>query len=148
MGLIEALGVGPIALDTAPFIYFIEKHPKYRPIVRPLFQRIDAQEIQAVTSAIALLEVLVVPYRSGNSALAARYEKLLTRSRGLRMFELSLPLLRAAAGIRAATALKAPDALQMAAAVSAGCTVLLTNDNRWPRRLGGIRILQLDHYLT
>lgn len=148
MGLIDALGSGPVAIDTAPFVYFIEKHPKYLPILKPLFQKIDAQQVGAVTSAISLIEVLVVPYRSHDSALAARYEKLLTRSRGLRLFELSLPLLRAAAKIRASTGLKTPDALQIAAAVSGGCTAVLTNDDRWPSDMGGLRILQLDRHLA
>jgi hypothetical protein len=38
------------------------------------------------TSALTLLEVMVVPYRAGNTALAERYEHLLMRSRAdLRM---------------------------------------------------------------
>lgn len=32
MGLIEDVGGGPVALDTAPFIYFIEEHPRYLPV--------------------------------------------------------------------------------------------------------------------
>ncbi len=42
MGLIEELGSGPVALDTAIFIYFIEEHPIYLPLLEPVFQAIDA----------------------------------------------------------------------------------------------------------
>lgn len=146
MGLTEDLGAGPVAFDTAPVIYFIEEHPRYLPVVRPVFQAIDAGDLEGVTSALTLLEVLVVPYRAKDAALASRYETILTRSRGLRLIDLSLPQLRAAAQLRAATGMKTPDALQVTAALSAGCTALLTNDDRWPASVGGLRILRIDAY--
>lgn len=146
MGLTEDLGAGPVALDTAPVIYFIEEHPRYLPVVRPVFQAMDAGGLQGVTSALTLLEVLVVPYRANDTALGARYETILTRSRGLRLIDLSLPQLRAAAQLRAATGMKTPDALQVTAALSARCTALLTNDDRWPDRVGDLRILRIDAY--
>ncbi|MDP3028827.1 MAG: hypothetical protein Q8O04_04925, partial [Deltaproteobacteria bacterium] len=54
----------------APFIYFIEKDPKYLNIIRPLFAEIDAGKIDAVTSTITLLEVLVLPFKTENESLA------------------------------------------------------------------------------
>jgi hypothetical protein len=47
--------------------------------------------------------------------------------------------------LRAASGVKTPDALQLAAALSAGCTAFLTNDRRIPvpREL---RVLQLGEY--
>src|SRR5690606_6719784 len=97
VGLTEEVGTGPVALDTAIFIYLIEEHPTYLPAVRPLFEGADRGELEIVTSAITLLEVLVVPYRAGNLPLAARYEALLTRSRGVRLIDLDRTQLRAAA---------------------------------------------------
>lgn len=146
MGLIEDLAPGPVALDTQAFIYFIEEHPRYLPVVEPVFEAIERDKLQAVTSAVTLLEVLVIPYRENNSTLAATYEEILTRSRGLRMVELSPPLLRAAAQLRAATSMKTPDALQVAAALQAGCSALLTNDGRWPERVCSLRVLRIDEY--
>lgn len=147
MGLIDDLGAGPVGLDTPAFIYYIEENPRYLPLVEPVFQALDAEELAGVTSAVTLLEVLVVPYRSGNTPLAERYEAILTRGRGLRLFDLTRPLLRAAARLRATTGLKTPDALQVAAALSAGSTALVTNDDRWPEEVAGLRIVQLDRYL-
>src|SRR5437016_4924752 len=46
-------------------------------------------------SALTLLEVLVIPYRSGDHLLAGRYEALLTRSRGVHVVEISRDHLRA-----------------------------------------------------
>lgn len=141
----EDLGRGPIALDTVVFIYFIEEHPRFLPLVDPIFSAVDSGRWEAVTSGLTLLETLVVPYRAGNTALADSYEALLTRSHGIRLLDLDRPLLRAAAQLRAVFPVKTPDALQLAAALAAGCTVYLTNDRAVPR-VPGLRVLQLRDY--
>jgi len=41
-----------VALDTAPLIYFIEKHPVFGPRVRPVFAALASGEISAVTSTV------------------------------------------------------------------------------------------------
>jgi predicted nucleic acid-binding protein len=145
MGLIRDLGRGPVGVDTAIFIYFIEEHPKFLSLIEPLFREVDEGQIELVTSALTLLEVLVVPYRTGDHLLAARYESILTRSRGVRMAEISRDHLRAAAQLRAVTGLKTPDSLQLVAALAGGCTIFLTNDRELPT-VSGIRILQLASY--
>ena len=145
MGLIAALGVGRVAVDTAIFIYFIEENPRFLPEITPLFTEADQGKRELITSALTLLEVLVVPYRAGNRLLAERYEALLTRSRGIRLVELSHDQLRAAAQLRAATSVKTPDALQLVAAIGGGCTTFLTNDRRLPP-VAGLRILELASY--
>ena len=147
MGLIDDVGAGHTALDTAAFIYFIEEHPKFLPVIAPLFHEADAGRRQLVTSSLTLLEVLVVPYRAGNRVLAERYEALLTRGRGVRLVEMSHDQLRAAAQLRAATGAKAPDALQMVAAISAGCKTFITNDRRLPS-VPGLRLVELSSYLN
>ncbi|MGH7322467.1 MAG: type II toxin-antitoxin system VapC family toxin [Candidatus Rokuibacteriota bacterium] len=146
MGLIADLGRGPVALDTVVFIYFIEEDARFLPAVEPIFSGVDGGRWEAVTSALTLLETLVVPFRSGNTALAERYEAILTRSRGFRLVDLDRPLLRAAAQLRAVVPVKTPDALQLAAALSAGCTAYVTNDRALPR-VPGLRILQLRDYV-
>jgi predicted nucleic acid-binding protein len=134
-----------VALDTAAFIYFIEEHPLYLPTLLPVFAAADEGHLTIVTSAVTLLEVLVVPYRAGNLPLANRYEALLNRSRGVRLREIDRALLRAAAQLRATTGVRTPAALQLAAALAEGCTAFVTNDRRLPS-LPGLRILQVgDH---
>jgi predicted nucleic acid-binding protein len=146
VGLIEALGTGPTAVDTAIFIYLIEENPRYLPVIRPLFEQVDRGEREVVTSAITLLEVLVVPYRTGELALAERYEALLTRGRGIRMVELDRTQLRATAQLRARhSGLRTPDAVQLAAALTGSCTALVTNDRRFPE-VPGLDIVQLSQY--
>ena len=146
MGLTTELGVGHVALDTAIFIYFIEENPRFLPEIVRLFKEANEGRRDLITSALTLLEVLVVPYRAGNRLLAERYEALLTRSRGIRLVELSHDQLRAAAQLRAATSVKTPDALQLVAAISTGCTTFLTKDRRLPP-VPGLRILELASFV-
>ena len=145
MGLIDDLGPGKVGVDTAIFIYFIEAAPAWLPVILPLFQAADTGQRELVTSAVTLLEVLVVPYRAGNNAIAARYEALLTRSRGVQLIDLTRVQLRRAAQLRALTGVRTPDALQLTAARDAGCTAFVTNDRRLPA-VPGLRIVQLAPY--
>lgn len=145
MGLVEDLGGGPVGLDTVIFIYFIEEHPDFLPLVEPVFAAIDTGQIEGVTSGVTLLETLVIPYRAGNSPLAERYEELLTGSHGIHLVDLDRPLLRGAAQLRARFGVRTPDALQLAAALAMNCPVFLTNDQDLPP-VPGLRILQLRDY--
>ncbi len=147
MGLIDDLGPGRIGVDTAIFIYFIEAAPVWLPLITPLFYAADAGQLELITSSVTLLEVLVIPLRKGNDALALRYEALLTNSRGVRLIEVNRHHLRRAARLRALTGLRIPDALQLSAAQETGCSAFLTNDRRLPE-VPGLRILQLASYVA
>jgi predicted nucleic acid-binding protein len=145
VGLTVDIAAGSVAVDTSVFIYLIEEHPAFLPMVRPLFEQADRGTRDLVTSSLTLLEVLVVPYRAGNRPLAERYEALLTRSRGIRIVDLTREQLRAAAQLRAVTGARTPDALQLAAALTGGCRTFVTNDRRLPD-VAGLRVLQLSDY--
>ncbi len=145
MGLIADIGRGRTGVDTSIFIYFMEEDPQFLPLIEPLFGEADAGARELVTSALTLLEVLVVPYRVGDRLLADRYEQLLTRSRGIRVIDLSRDQLRDAAQLRAAAGVKTPDALQLVAAIGSRCSAFVTNDRRIPK-IPGMRVLQLADY--
>jgi predicted nucleic acid-binding protein len=145
VGLLKAVGAGPAALDTAPFIYLIEKHDVFLPVVEPVFAAIDGGRLAAVTSALTLLEVAVMPLRHGDMALARHYEALLSGSRGLELADISLEVVRDAAALRAATGVRTPDAIQLATALHRGCTSFVTNDRALPD-LPGLRVLQIADF--
>lgn len=145
MGLMNDIGRGPVGVDTAIFIYFIEEHPQFLRVIEPLFREVDHGRIELITSALTLLEVLVVPYRIGDHLLAGSYESILTRGRGVRIADISRDHLRLAAQLRAKTGMRTPDSLQVVAALAAGCTAFVTNDRELPS-VPGIRILQLSSY--
>ena len=145
MALIDDVGEGPVGVDTAVFIYLIEENESYLPIITPLFEAADSGRIEVVVSALTLLEVLVVPYRAGNTKLAEAYEAVLTGGRGIRMVELGREQLRRAAYLRATTSVATPDGLQLATSLVSGCSAFVTNDRSLPA-IPGLKILQLDAY--
>jgi predicted nucleic acid-binding protein len=147
MGLISDVAPGPVAVDTALFIYLIEEDGRFLPHILPLFEVADRGIRTLVTSALTLLEILVVPYRTGNRQLAERYERLLTRSRGVQIVDLTRDHLRAAAQLRAVTGIKTPDALHLASALAMGCRTFVTNDRRLPS-LPGLKVIQVSSYAT
>jgi predicted nucleic acid-binding protein len=139
----RAVRAGAIALDTACFIYWIEARAPHAAVLDPVFREVVARRRTAVTSALTLLEVRVVPLRAGQPQLARRYEELLTRSLGLRPVPIDGAQLVLAAHLRAAhPALRTPDALQVAAALSNQCGTPLTNDRRYPA-IPGLRVVQI-----
>lgn len=147
MGLSEDLGPGPTALDTAIFIYYIEENEAFLPLVAPILDDVAKGRREVVTSSLTLLEVLVAPFRAGNLALADRYEAVLSRSKGVHLVGVTNAQLRMAAQLRAVhPALRTPDALQLAAALSAGCRSFVTNDRDLPE-VPGLDVVQLRGYL-
>ncbi|MCJ7747114.1 MAG: PIN domain-containing protein, partial [Desulfobacterales bacterium] len=101
MGLVDEARGQRICIDTAPFIYFIEEHRYYREIIRPIFVEIDAGNIEAITSTITLIEVLVHPFRMGDDALVEQYREILLSSEGLTTFEIPHEVSELAARLRA-----------------------------------------------
>ena len=138
----------PARLRSTPLFSFTlsnDTRPSI-PLVAPIFAEIDSGRWNAITSTLTLLEVLVLPYRAGNLALASRFEDILARGRGLRLIECDRPLLRAAAEFRARFGVKTPDALQLTAAMTGGASTFVTNDRELPS-LPGVRVLQLRSFL-
>lgn len=143
--LIDDIGAGPVGLDSAIFIYFVEDHAEFGPMVEAVFAAMDRGRLLGVTSTVTLLETLVVPYRAGALDLVHRYEAFLTRGRGLSLVDIDRRLLHAAAQLRARFRIGTPDALQIAAALRSGCSTFVTNDRALPP-VPGLRILQLSWY--
>jgi predicted nucleic acid-binding protein len=146
LGLVDEVRGQRICIDTAPMIYFIEEHAKYREIIRPVFVEIDSGNIEAITSTITLLEVLVHPLRTGNEALAEKYREILLSSESLTTFEIFHEVSEMASRLRAKYSMKTPDAIQIAVGTLYGASKFLTNDPDL-RRVSEIKILLVDDYL-
>lgn len=89
MGWIEALQGKVVGLDTTPLIYFIEENPTYLDMVHPFFEAMDRGEFSVVTSIVTLLEVLVHPFRRGDTRLAQQYRDILLHADSLTTIFLS-----------------------------------------------------------
>lgn len=129
MKVADALqGIARLFLDTAPVIYFVERHPKYAPVVDAIFGEIDSGSVQATTSPITLAECLVVPVRNGLVTLQPDFRDLIVHGHGVTFVPIDDGIGGRAAELRAGYGLSLTDALQVAAALAAGCDALLTND--------------------
>lgn len=146
MGLVDELKGLRVCIDTAPIIYFIEKHDRYLNVLRPLFAEIDAGNIEAITSTITLLEVLVQPLRSKNEGLANRYRDILLYSEGLTTFEVLHEVSEMASKLRARYSIKTPDAIQIAVGILYGAKRFLTNDPAL-KKVSDISVLVLDEFI-
>jgi hypothetical protein len=60
-------GVGNLAFDTAPLIYFVNAHPSYVALMRDIIQRVDSGQIAGVSLAITPVEVLTRPKQTGRT---------------------------------------------------------------------------------
>ena len=130
MGWLTQLHGKTVGLDTAPLIYFIEKHPEFHPRVRPFFQAMERGDFEVVTSTITITEVLVHPIRQGNTTLAETYRDILQNANHLRTVPITADVAETAARLRATTAFRTPDAIQAATAIVMQAEFFLTNDVR------------------
>src|SRR5690242_3202952 len=110
--IVEALrGKGRVCIDSVTLIYFIERHPKYLEVVRPVFELVSRGELRALSSYLMLLEVLVKPLKEGRRDLVKQYRDVLVGSRSFALYPVDDVIAQKGAEIRAAHDLRIPDAL-------------------------------------
>ena len=146
MGWIDSLRGQVIAIDSAPFIYYIEAHPTYIQTVRPFFDGMRQGEFQGVTSVVALLELLVNPLRRDRPELAEQYRNILLHSDNVTCTDFSPQIAELAAKLRSEHTIRTPDAIHLATALHARASHFLTNDARLPS-LPSLEILILDRLI-
>lgn len=146
MGLADNLRGQTVCIDTAPIIYFIEKHPKYINLLRPVFIEINSGNIIAMTSTVSLLEVMVLPFRTANTALAEKYREILLYSEDFTTLEITNDVSELAAKLRAKYDIRAPDAIQIATGIQHGASIFLTNDYRF-KKVKEIKAMILDDFI-
>ena len=107
------------------------------------FRRLDQGFFIGQSSVITLTEVLTLPKRLGNTLVEQAYRDLLLNSRNFTLLPIDIQAAEIAADLRARYNLRTPDAIQIAAALSAGCEAFLTNDAAL-KRVTELRVLTLD----
>lgn len=143
MGLVDRLAGSTAYIDANVFIYAIERIEGFVPLVADLMPAIDEEVFHAVTSELTLAETLVKPLREDNDELAADYVAAIQPRHALRVVPVSREILIDAAGMRASTGLKLPDAIHAVTALQAGCVHFVTNDARF-RAVSGIDVVVLS----
>jgi predicted nucleic acid-binding protein len=146
MGTLNIPASSLVYVDTSTVIYSVEKFPEYVPLLAPLWLKLQAGEIEIVSSELILMETLVLPLRNSNSILINAYEQLLISSE-MRLIPISQSILRQAANLRATSNLKTPDAIHTATALSVSCNQFITNDKGF-RNVPGLPVVILSEVLA
>lgn len=122
-----------VFIDTAPFIYFIEKdinNPQYYEKVKSFFEYGYDNDRKFVSSVITMEEYFVFPYRNKEYSYIGMFNRLV-ETIGMGIVEINQEIAKKAAQIRAEyKGFKAMDALQLATACLSGCDLFLTNDKQ------------------
>jgi len=126
-----------LMIDTAPIVYFLERHPKFAPVFRPLFEAHAAGRVSFAVTTVTLTEVMTGPLQAGDEALAERYRAVLE---SWELVELNADIAANAARLRASLRLKLPDALQAASAIAINAYALVTHDRDFSR-VRSLRVL-------
>lgn len=123
-------------MDTSVCIAFHSQDEVAHPLARHFFQRIEdgSDPLVGYLSVITAAELLVRPMRTAGPDLVAMHT-FLRRLSGLFIVDVDFEVAHQAANIRALTRLHLPDALIVATAIMSGCQIIVTNDERWSRRL-------------
>lgn len=131
-----------IFLDTAPIIYFVEKKPVFYEKMNQLLLANAGADF--VTSVITVAEYFPYPLKQPNKEELIREFDAFMDNLEIDILNIDRSLAMNAAQIRADyTAFKMMDSLQLAAAMSVGCDLFLTND-RQLRQFSKIPCLTLD----
>lgn len=127
-----------VMVDTAPFIYVLESHAQFANQFLGLFEAAAKGDLTIALSTVTLAEILTGPFRAGQTALAKRYEKSLSR---YNVIPVSTPIAALAAQLRAQYRLKLPDAIQLATALDIGAAAFVTHDRDFAH-VTGVEIIQ------
>ncbi len=128
MARLEALLGKKIGLDTVVFIYALAGNPKFGNLSLKIMEMIEEGKCLGIASDLVLAELIVKPLRQGYAEIAAEYVQELPSFPNLTFRSVTREIVIAAAKLRGNSSLGLIDALHIATAVEAGCSIFLTND--------------------
>lgn len=135
-----------VFVDTAPFIYFIEKdnnNPQYYDKVKDFFKYGYENDLKFVTSVITMEEYFVFPYKTKEYSFNDMFNRLVEIT-DMEIVEINQEIAKKASQIRAEyKGFKAMDVLQLAVACVMGCDLFLTNDKQL-RQFKEIKCITVD----
>lgn len=138
---------GVIYVDSQILIYTVEKHPRYLPLLDPLWTAYRSQSIQVASSELMILETLVHPIRRRDETLELGYRTLLFRSR-MRLLPIDTRVLMEAARLRTdMPSLRAADAIHLTTAMHIGAALFVTNDLTF-RAAASLNVVIVDDLLA
>lgn len=131
---------GPVYFDTNVFIYALDGHEDYAPVLERLFSTISDKGLEVITSELTLAECLVKPVKDGNHEAVQQFENHIQNSSMLGVKPVTRRILKGSAYAWSQLNLKLPDAIHMATAIEHGCKTFITNDRRLTTPDGMVQI--------
>jgi predicted nucleic acid-binding protein len=135
-------------LDTMVFSYHLSNHVRYAPLTSAVLAAVESGQVAGLTTTVTLAELLTVPAKAEDRRALLDYELYLTRFPNLGLVPLDVALVRETALVRAATGLRMPDAVQVAAARLAGADAIVTNYRRWAGQVTEPALVILEEFLV
>lgn len=140
-----------LVVDTSAILAYLDGTERVSGAAAVVFDRLIATgRNSAVISAVSVTEVLVRPLRAGSTSATGTVDAFLRSFPNLSIEPVTYQIAREAARIRAATALRTPDALILATSAVVGSPIVVANDDRWVgavERVGlAVRLLHLDMF--
>ncbi len=136
---------GSVYVDANAIIYSVERVEPYSNLLVPMWEEARAGRFALASSELVALETLIKPLRDRNARLEMLFRSILAAAE-MELIPATLATWENAARIRAETGLATPDALHVATALRAGCSLFITNDTDF-RRVDGLPVVVLDDLL-
>ena len=146
-----APGAG-LTIDTSAILAYLDGSERVSDYAAGVIDRFVATgRNPAVVSAITVTEALVRPMRAGSTSAIGLVETFLGSFPNLSVLPITHAVAREAASIRAAMALRAPDAIVLATAIASGSRTVVANDGRWAPAIEhadlGLQLVHLDAFI-
>ena len=125
-----------VYVDTSTCIAYHSSNEHAHVLARHLFSRIadDTDPLNGYMSVVSASEMLVRPLRYVDHHLRLVTE-FLQAFPNLHLIDTDFTIAHQAANIRVTTRLALPDSLILGTALLTGCEAIVTNDERWVRRI-------------
>jgi predicted nucleic acid-binding protein len=125
-----------VLLDSSTLIAFHSPQEHAHHVASHILQRIasDQDPLRGYYSVASAVELLVRPIRTGQQRFTFMHS-FLTEYPNLTELPMDLTVAVQAASLRAMTNLPLPDSVVVASGLLAGCEAIVTNDERWKRKL-------------
>lgn len=135
-----------IALDSTIFIYALNEHENF-PDAAKLLTAVKERLNTAVTSVMTLLEVAVHPYKTGSAQLVEEHRKFVSGNGKIRIIDVSQAVALKAAELRVKYHLKTPDAIHLATAIEAKCSLFFTADKDFQTKISELEVIHIESTL-
>lgn len=121
-----------LVVDSSAILAYLDGTESASNVAAMIFDRLIATgRNPAAVSTVSVTEALVRPFRAQSASAAGTVETFFRSFPNLSVQPVRYEIAREAARIRAATALRTPDALILATAIATDASIVVANDGRW-----------------